>query len=450
MNSFDSRMQLTRGVGWQCPLHARIAQRHQVTPCALVGIDLGTTNSSIAILGNDGPEVVSDHQGRKSVPSEVLWLNKDTLQVLYADNVTDERPVFYSFKRFIGLRCVEISEPVKESLQYNLVESEDGTACLASMKGCTISPIVLSSAVIKYLIEYASMSLQDDTIDGAVVAVPAHFSASQKQATIEAAEQAGIQKVHLLQEPVAAALAYGIDGGSDGETVLVFDWGGGTFDVSVLQAFEGIMEILGTDGNQFLGGDDIDQLLVNHIFPSLESKTLDIYKRCRAAKETLASQEQAEISVDDGSILSITRDGLESICRPLFENIAVVLERIGQDLFIEWEMGPFDAIGPNVTSPSKASTSIPSNPDPWAPPPRKITKVVLVGQITRLPMVVEYITRVTGVIPCCSVDPGEAVALGAATQAGILEGSVGSVELMDGSYSIDLHDRTTGFSNWQP
>ena len=305
--------------------------------------------------------------------------------------------------------------------------------------------------MVNYSNKYYIQSI-GETVDGAVVAVPAHFTTSQKQATIDAAEQAGISKVHLLQEPVAAALAYGIDGGTDGETILVFDWGGGTFDVSVLQAFEGIMEILGTDGDQFLGGDDIDQLLVKYVQEVNEvPDSFDLYRKCRVAKESLALNEQATIPCSkDGQSITLTRDDLEQVARPLFNDIATVLDRIGKDLFIEWNMDPYDAITTKEMVAVSIQESMSEKADPWAPPPRKVSKVVMVGQITRLPMVFDYVRRVTGVEPCSSVDPGEAVALGAATQAGILKGTVGNVELMDGSYSIDLHDRTTGFSNWQP
>lgn len=441
------------GRTWRVPLHAWTARRHKRLTNALIGVDLGTTNSSIAILGTSGPEIVPDIQGRKSVPSEVVWVNRKELRVVDKDHTRGADPVLGSFKRIIGLRCEEISDAVKDSLVFSVKPSDDGFECMVCCDGCMISPVKLSSTVLKHLMASPKIELYENTnggIEGAVVAVPAHFSVSQKQATILAAEQAGIEKVHLLQEPVAAALAYGIDGGSDGETVLVFDWGGGTFDVSVLQAFEGIMEILGTDGNQFLGGDDIDRLLFDY-FCSTFSKTLkpslDLYKRCRIAKERLALDEQSEISLGGNHILTLSRNDLEIICHPLFQKIAIVFDRIGKDLFIEWNNCPFESIGPDFTRSSRSGAV---KTDPWAPPPRKITKVVLVGQITRLPMVVEYVKRVTGVDPCCSVDPGEAVAIGAATQAGILEGSIGSVELMDGSYSIDLHDRATGFSNWQP
>ena len=460
-------------------------------PCAhLVGIDLGTTNSSVAVLGDRGPLVIAvDEDGRRSVPSVVaLGVDGEGDVLTLQDWDASRGDVFYSFKRIIGLRPEEISPSVRECLRYDVLANDTDEAtpgCVVSYGGGnTTTPIALSSAVVRHLIEVSSAyygglpmwegSSENVPIEGAVIAVPAHFTPSQKQATINAAQIAGIHNVHLLQEPVAAALAYGIDGGTDGETVLVFDWGGGTFDVSVLQAFEGIMEILGTDGNQFLGGDDIDQLLVESIAAldaPLAGPDDDAALRaaCRNAKEALAEADVSRIYVEGAVDTRMTRDDLERLCEPLFEEIATVLDRIGKDLFIEWRVGPFDAIagrrqGAYQINHMETEThgdgdgdgdgdgevTMKVSRDPWAPPPRKITKVVLVGQITRLQMVVDYIHRVTGIEPDCSVDPGEAVAIGAATQAGILDGSVGSVELMDGSYSIDLHDRTTGFSNWQP
>ena len=457
----------------------------------LVGIDLGTTNSSVAVLSPRGPEVivVDEATGKRSVPSVVALSEDDVLTLQSWD--ASHGAVFYSFKRIIGLRPDEISASVRDCLRYEILEHGEGHGCLVSYGGGqTTTPVALSSAVVRHLVdvssayygcrsdmEQMSKSTSESSVHGAVIAVPAHFTPTQKQATIDAAREAGVEVVHLLQEPVAAALAYGIDGGTDGETVLVFDWGGGTFDVSVLQAFEGIMEILGTDGNQFLGGDDIDQLLVRSVVGAGADVDADVDDSvlrgaCRSAKEGLAEAGEARIYVEGVVDRVMTRDDLERLCEPLFVELATVLDRIGKDLFIEWRVEPFDAIAgrdramKNDIDDTDDTDDIDDiddtddregrdgvaekSRDPWAPPPRTVTKVVLVGQITRLQMVVDYIRRVTGIEPDCSVDPGEAVAIGAATQAGILDGSVGSVELMDGSYSIDLHDRTTGFSNWQP
>ena len=454
------------------PVRERRKRRQSLLRAAahLVGIDLGTTNSSVAVLGERGPEVivVDEASGRRSVPSVVALSPGSGADLSLQRWETAQGAVFYSFKRIIGLELADISPSVRDSLRYEI--SPDVSRMNGKTPGCIVSygevattPIALSTAVVRHLVDVSSAYHGDsEPIAGAVVAVPAHFTPSQKQATIDAVRDAGVETVHLLQEPVAAALAYGIDGGTDGETVLVFDWGGGTFDVSVLQAFEGIMEILGTDGNQFLGGDDIDQLLVEWA-GSLCGEEGDagdagtdwargekdrlLRGACRTAKEALAQAGEARIHVEGVVDTVMTRDDLELVCKPLFTEIAIVLDRIGKELFIEWDTDPFEAISRDSVPERRAGDGA---ADPWAPPPRVITKVVLVGQITRLEMVVDYIRRVTGVTPDCSVDPGEAVAIGAATQAGILDGSVGSVELMDGSYSVDLHDRTTGFTNWQP
>jgi heat shock 70kDa protein 1/2/6/8 len=463
-------MQLWGGKG-TTPVRERLKRRqHSLRAAAhLVGIDLGTTNSSVAVLGEGGPEVivVDEASGRRSVPSVVALSPGGGAGLSLQSWETSQGAVFYSFKRIIGLQLAEILPTIRDSLRYEIRPDLAGMngktpGCVVSYGETTTTPVALSTAVVRHLMDVSAAYHGDSKpIAGAVVAVPAHFTPSQKQATIDAVRGSGVDNVHLLQEPVAAALAYGIDGGSDGETVLVFDWGGGTFDVSVLQAFEGIMEILGTDGNQFLGGDDIDQLLVEWAGslchdacdtgdagdrPGGERDRL-LRSACRTAKEALAEVGEARIYVENVVDTMITRDDLELVCKPLFAEIATVLDRIGKDLFIEWNTDPFEAISRDSSPDMRAGDGAAA---PWAPPPRIITKVALVGQITRLNMVVDYIRRVTGVTPDCSVDPGEAVAIGAATQAGILDGSVGSVELMDGSYSVDLHDRTTGFTNWQP
>lgn len=343
-------------------------------------------------------------------------------------------------------------------------EDKTGECILRCQDGNSLTAIDLSAEMTRYLIKVALQQMPDgSSIDGAVVAIPAHFSVVQKQATLEAAQNGGIQIVHLLQEPVAAALAYGVEGGTDGETILVFDWGGGTFDVSIIQAFEGIMEILGTDGDQFLGGDDIDELVLQWLILSQNSFLLDgadmaeLKDSCRRAKEELTRSESATIRYRDEELCMLDREILIEVMVPLWHKLALVLDRIGKSLFVEWSMDPFQAISclklsnEDLEQQASLEQEASSDVDPWVAPPRRVTKVVLVGQITRLPMVRKYVQLVTGIQPCDNVDPGEAVALGAATQAGILHGSIGSVELMDGSYSIDLHDRTTGFlTNWQP
>jgi len=360
-------------------------------------------------------------------------------------------------------RFEDIASEVKEQLRFTMEGNETGECIMRCQDGNSLTAIDLSAEMTRYLINVALQHMPDgSTVDGAVVAIPAHFSVAQKQATLEAAQNGGVNIVHLLQEPVAAALAYGVEGGTDGETILVFDWGGGTFDVSIIQAFEGIMEILGTDGDQFLGGDDIDELVLQWVLQSYTAALLDsvdtegLNDACRRAKEELTRSISTLIRYGDEELCVLDRGMLIEIMGPLWHKLALVLDRIGKHLFVEWSMDPYQAISCLKSSSDHldrhtAEEAPNSDADPWVAPPRKVTKVVLVGQITRLPMVRKYVQLVTGIQPCDNVDPGEAVALGAATQAGILHGSIGSVELMDGSYSIDLHDRTTGFlTNWQP
>ena len=361
-------------------------------------------------------------------------------------------------------RFEDIASQVKEQLRFPMEEDEAGECILCCQDGTSLTAIDLSAEMTRYLIKVALQHMPaGSSVDGAVVAIPAHFSVVQKQATLEAAQSGGVQIVHLLQEPVAAALAYGVEGGTDGETILVFDWGGGTFDVSIIQAFEGIMEILGTDGDQFLGGDDIDELILQWLRQPRQTISLldgsnmaELKDSCRRAKEELTRSESAKIRYRDEELCMLDREVLIGVMDPLWHKLALVLDRIGKSLFVEWSMDPFQAIShlklsnEDLKRQTVEQVAI-SDLDPWVAPPRRITKVVLVGQITRLPMVRKYVQLVTGIQPCDNVDPGEAVALGAATQAGILHGSIGSVELMDGSYSLDLHDRTTGFlTNWQP
>jgi molecular chaperone DnaK len=398
---------------------------------------------------------------------------------------------FSSFKRLLGRKYKEIaSSDLLDQLPFQLHEGDRGEILVYSTGADgMITPLELSTWLVKHLIHTAQMHLRE-SVTGAVVTVPAHFDHRQRGATLEAVNSAGVSTVHLLQEPVAAALAYGIDGGTDGETVLVFDVGGGTFDISVLQAFEGIMQVLATSGDARLGGDDFDSLLAEWILHEVEQNLTNgsgngenvdskeesekkkswAFNAARQAKERLSKNSRVLIPIPEflssttsnsdssGICLELTQEKFESITEQLFLRMAAVLSRIGEDVFVEWAVPPQEAVESLLNhsrQEQKNTNSTPETPttspvDKWAPPPRKISKVALVGQITRLPSVRNFIQKITGVEPCTSIDPGAAVALGAATHAGVLLGSVGSVELMDGSFVGDLHSRVTGFSEWQP
>ncbi|KAH7616496.1 putative Chaperone protein dnaK [Nannochloris sp. 'desiccata'] len=492
---------------------------------AIVGIDLGTTNSAIAYVGSAGPEVIKDVDGNTTIPSVITITWDDELLIGWpaveasttassssssSSSSPPDRDTFTSFKRLLGRKYKEIvSSDLLGQLPFQLHEGDRGEALVYSAGADgMITPLELSTWLVKHLIHTAQMQLRE-SITGAVVTVPAHFDQRQRGATLEVVQLAGVSTVHLLQEPVAAALAYGIDGGTDGETVLVFDIGGGTFDVSVLQAFEGIMQILSTDGDSRLGGDDFDSLLAQWILEEIEGRgtstsstsssngaessliseeesemrKLWALNAARKAKEALSESSCARIPIPsffasnsgDGDgrdnnnissfgVIELTQEKFENISEPLFQRMAEVLGRIGNEVFVEWAVPPQEAVPSHIhnqrehenTKSTLQNAEIANTKavgrvfDKWAPPPRKISKVALVGQITRLPSVRNFIQRITGVEPCTSIDPGAAVALGAATHAGVLLGSVGSVELMDGSFVSDLHSRVTGFSEWQP
>lgn len=384
--------------------------------------------------------------------------------------------MFYSFKRLLGRQLKDLDASVIDGLMYPLCSTNSGfAAAQCPQTGDILTPEQLSMLLLGHLIASAEQQ-SGDIVTGAVVTVPAMATADQRTATLTAAKGTGIELVHLLQEPVAAALAYGIDGGTDGDTVLVIDVGGGTFDVSILQAFEGILEVLGTSGDQNLGGDDIDALIADWIVKEAEEMCLVgkgssvgdkswALVAARAAKEAISSSDSTEVKIPlplrlpyegstDSLRLILTEDTFNALMLPLLQKMAVVLDDLGKYFYIEWCTSPMNAavescnVKAAISEPRPGKTAPLS--DPWAPPPRRITKVALVGQTTLLPIIRRFAEALTGVEPSQGVDPSEAVALGAAIHAGILVGSLDNCELMDGSFNATLHSRVTGFSEWQP
>ncbi|PRW56798.1 molecular chaperone [Chlorella sorokiniana] len=477
--------------GRRAPPAARPAQ---LPPSrAVVGIDLGTSNSCVAVVSDGEARVLPAADGNSSVPS-VVSFTQDSGSMLVGQEALDPVPryqparpaakdgaqpqlrvspadCFHSFKRLIGKKLEDVADEAAR-LTYAVGQGDRGEALVYSPTlDDMLSPEELSSFVLAHLKRQVEDVL-GEPVTGAVVTVPAHFNQAQQGATHAAAQQAGIATVQLLQEPVAAALAYGINGGTDGDTVLVVDVGGGTFDVSVLQAFEGIMEVLGTAGDANLGGNDFDARLADWLEAECAAHGVAApdhgarfvhegqahgwaLEAAEAAKVALSRADAAEVALPGGASLALSRQQFEELTSELFQRMANVLEALGDALFIEWAVRPSDAVpgrpqGSNGSGSGSSGEQQQQQQDRWAPPPRRITQVALVGQLTRLPSVQQFVARCTGVQPRMTVDPAEAVALGAAIHAGVLLGELSGVELMDGSYSQDLHDRATGFSGWQP
>ena len=384
----------------------------------VVGIDLGTTNSCVAVMEGGKPTVIANAEGFRTTPSVVAFAkNGDRLvgQIAKRQAVMNPENTFYSVKRFIGRRFDEITHEATE-VAYKVVNDGNNVRIDSPGAGKKFAPEEISAQVLRKLVDDASKYL-GETVTQAVVTVPAYFNDSQRQATIDAGKIAGIEIRRIINEPTAASLAYGLDKKSS-ETILVFDLGGGTFDVSILEVGEGVFEVLSTSGDTHLGGDDFDKKIVDHMADDFARKEgIDLRKDRQAlqrlteaaekAKIELSASTQAEINLpfitatQDGPKhleLQLTRAKFEEICADLIKRCGVPVEKAIAD--------------------SKLDKS-------------KIDEVVLVGGSTRIPAVQELVKKILGKEPNQTVNPDEVVAIGAAVQAGVLSGEVKDILLLD-------------------
>jgi molecular chaperone DnaK len=384
----------------------------------VVGIDLGTTNSCVAVMEGGKPTVIANAEGFRTTPSVVAFAkNGDRLvgQIAKRQAVMNPENTFYSVKRFIGRRFDEISHEATE-VAYKVVNDGNSVRIDSPGAGKKFAPEEISAQVLRKLVDDASKYL-GETVTQAVITVPAYFNDSQRQATKDAGKIAGIEVLRIINEPTAASLAYGLDKKSS-ETILVFDLGGGTFDVSLLEVGEGVFEVLATSGDTHLGGDDFDKKIVDHMADDFAKREgIDLRKDRQAlqrlteaaekAKIELSSVTQAEINLpfitatQDGPKhleLVLTRAKFEEICADLIDRCRIPVENAIRD--------------------SKLDKS-------------KIDEIVLVGGSTRIPAVQEVVKKVLGKDPNQTVNPDEVVAVGAAVQAGVLSGEVKDILLLD-------------------
>jgi molecular chaperone DnaK len=384
----------------------------------VVGIDLGTTNSCVAVMEGGKPTVIANAEGFRTTPSVVAFAkNGDNLvgQIAKRQAVMNPENTFYSVKRFIGRRFDEITNEATE-VSYKVLSSGGNVKVDSPGAGKQFAPEEISAKVLRKLVEDASKYL-GETVTQAVITVPAYFNDSQRQATKDAGKIAGIEVMRIINEPTAASLAYGFDKKSN-ETILVFDLGGGTFDVSVLEVGDGVFEVLSTSGDTHLGGDDFDKKIVDFLAEQFKKdEGIDLRKDKQAlqrlteaaekAKIELSSVTQAEINLP---FITATQDGpkhLDTILtRAKFEELCA-------DLIDRCRIPVEDAI--------KGAKLNKTN----------IDEVVLVGGSTRIPAVQDVVKRVLGKEPNQSVNPDEVVAVGAAIQAGVLAGDVTGILLLD-------------------
>ncbi len=384
----------------------------------VIGIDLGTTNSAMAILEGGEPTIIVNHEGDRTTPSVVAF-RKDGERIVgkAAKNqaVTNPDNTVTSIKRFVGRRFEE-TESERKTINYTVVKGKDGRSSV-EIEGKDYTPEEISAMVLQKLKADAEKYL-GETITQAVITVPAYFNDMQRQATKDAGKIAGLEVLRIINEPTAAALAYGLDKGHENQTVLVFDLGGGTFDVSVLEIGEGVFEVKSTNGDNHLGGDDWDHVVMDWLADKFQGDTaIDLRadkmalqrlkEAAERAKMELSTAQTAQINLPfitaDASgpkhlDYQLTRAEFEKITSELLDRTKKPVELAMKDAGVK--MGDID-------------------------------EVILVGGSTRMPAVQELVKKMTGKEPHMGVNPDEVVAVGAAIQGGVLAGDVKDILLLD-------------------
>src|ERR1700723_2885643 len=382
-----------------------------------VGIDLGTTNSVIAAWQGGEPFVIANAEGARTTPSVVAFTeNGERLvgQLARRQSIMNPKGTIYSAKRFIGRRFDEISEEAK-AVSFDVVEGGGGAARF-DVRGKQYSPEEISAQVLRKLVDDASKFL-GERVKEAVITVPAYFNDSQRNATKDAGRIAGLEVLRIINEPTAASLAYGLDKKKD-EKIAVYDLGGGTFDISVLEIGEGVFEVKATNGDTHLRGDDWDNKLMDWIIAEFRSETgVDVSKQSDALQRIKEEAEKAKIALSSSqeyeiNLPFITADatGPKHIQKKLTRS---KLEQLTDDLF-ERTIRPVKA----CLADAKLSES-------------EINELVLVGGMTRMPKVIDTARKLIGKEPHKGVNPDEVVAVGAAIQGGVLRGDVKDVLLLD-------------------
>ncbi len=383
----------------------------------IIGIDLGTTNSVVAVMEGGKPNVIPNAEGSRLTPSVVAVTDKGERlvgQVAKRQAITNPENTVYSIKRFMGRKFAEVQEETR-MVPFRVEPAENGDV-RAVVQGKPLSPPEISAAVLRRLKEAAEAHL-GEPVTRAVITVPAYFNDAQRQATKDAGQIAGLQVERIVNEPTAAALAYGLDKKKD-ETIAVFDFGGGTFDISVLEVGEGVVEVKSTNGDTHLGGDDIDQRLIDWIVAEFKKdQGIDLVKDKMALQRLKEAAEKAKCEL---SSVTETEINLPFITADQAgpKHLQMRLNRAKFEQLVE------DILRRTLGPCERALSDAGLKPD-------RIHEVVLVGGSTRIPRVQQLVRDFFGKEPHKGVNPDEVVAVGAAVQAGVLAGDVKDILLLD-------------------
>jgi molecular chaperone DnaK len=384
----------------------------------IIGIDLGTTNSCVAVMEGGEPKVIPNEEGGRTTPSVVAFTKSGERlvgQVAKRQAITNPENTIYSIKRFMGRRYNEVGDELK-MVPYKVVPKGDSIVIVAQGKEYTPPEI---SAMILQKLKKAAEDYLGTSVTEAVITVPAYFNDAQRQATKDAGKIAGLDVKRIVNEPTAAALAYGLDKKKD-ETIAVYDFGGGTFDISILEVGEGVIEVKSTNGDTHLGGDNLDQRIVDWLIAEFKSETgLDLHSKgnemalqrlkdaAERAKIELSTAQETEINLP---FITADASGPKHLVRKLTR---AKLESLVDDLLQK-------SIGPCKQAMKDAGVDA-----------SKIDEVVLVGGQTRMPKIQQLVKDLFGKEPHKGVNPDEVVAIGAAVQAGVLAGEVKDLLLLD-------------------
>ncbi len=385
----------------------------------VIGIDLGTTNSCVAIMDGAKPRVIENSEGARTTPSIVAFTEAERLvgQPAKRQAVTNSENTIFAVKRLIGRRTTDAEvEKDKKLVPYHIVDGGNGDAWV-EVRGENYSPSQISAFILQKMKETAESYL-GETVTQAVITVPAYFNDAQRQATKDAGKIAGLEVLRIINEPTAAALAYGLDK-KETRTIAVYDLGGGTFDVTILEIDDGLFEVKSTNGDTFLGGEDFDMRIVSYLADEFKKEhAVDLTKDKMALQRLKEAAEKAKIELSSSTQTEINQPFISMGANGQPLHLVMKLTRAKLESLVDDLIKK--SIKPCKDALKDAGLSF-----------SDIDEVVLVGGMTRMPRVIEEVTKLFGKEPHKGVNPDEVVAAGAAIQAGVLQGDVKDVVLLD-------------------